>query len=46
MARHYFTKNQIAKTKVKILKKKLTETLIKLKEKDNLDFLVEASLVV
>ena len=43
MARHYFTGNQIAKVKVKNLKKKLKEILIKIKEKDNLDFIDKAS---
>ena len=46
MARHYFMRNQIAKIKVKNLKKKLKETLIKLKEKDNLDLLDDASLAI
>ena len=46
MARHYFTRNQIAKVRVKNLRKKLKETLIKLKEKYNLDLLAEASLAI
>ena len=46
MTRHYFTRNQIAKVRVKNLRKKLKETLIKLKEKDNLDLLAEDSLDV
>ena len=44
MVRHYFTRNKIAKVRVKNLRKKLKETLIKIKEKDNLDLLAEASL--
>ena len=35
MARHYFTRNQIAKVRVKNLNKKLKETLIKPKEVDS-----------
>ena len=46
MARHYFTRNQIAKVRVKNLRKKLKETLIKLKEKYSLEFIVEAPLFV
>lgn len=46
MARHYFTRNQICKIRVRSMKRKLKKTLIKLKKKDNLDFLVEDSLVV
>ena len=41
-----FSRNQIAKVRVKNLRKKLKETLIKLKEKDKLDLLAEASLPI
>ena len=46
MATHYFTKNWISKIRVGNMKKKLKKTLIKLKKRDNLDLLVDASLVV
>ena len=46
MANHYCTKNKISQIGLKQVKYKLKEAQMKLKEKDNLDLLVEASTVV
>jgi hypothetical protein len=46
MARHYFTRNLICKIRVKNMKKRLRKTLKKLKRRDSLDILVDASLIV
>lgn len=45
MATHYYIENQVYKVKVKQLKEKLKETLIKQKEKGNFDILDYASLI-
>jgi len=45
MASHYYTKNMTMKVKVKKMKTRLNETLIKQKGKEKLDFLVDVSLI-
>lgn len=45
MATHYYTRNMIAKVKVKQLKEKLNETLIKKTGKETLYLLADASLI-
>jgi len=39
---HYYTKNWINNIKVRNLKKKLKKTLIKLRKRDNPDFISDA----
>lgn len=46
MARHYYVRNMVCKIRVKNMKRKLKKNLRKLKKRDNLDFLVDSSLVV
>jgi len=46
MERHYYARNIVFKARVKNMKKKLKRTLRKLKRRDNLDLLEDASLVV
>lgn len=45
-ARHYYTRNCICKIRVRKMKRRLKKTLIKLKNRDKLDFLDDASLIV
>ena len=45
MAMHYCTRNNIFQIRIKKLKKKLKQTLMRKKEKDKLDLLDEASLI-
>jgi len=45
MARHYYTRHWIIQIRVKNLKRKLRKTLIKLRKTNNLDLLVNASLI-
>ena len=42
---HYYTRNQVAKVKIKQLKEKPKETLISQEEQGKLDFLVDASII-
>jgi len=46
MRRHYYARNIVCKVRVKNMKKKLKRTLRKIKKRDNLDLLDDASLVV
>ena len=45
MAIHYYTRNRVAKVKIKLLKEELKETLISLEEKSKLDFISYASMI-
>ena len=45
MAMHYYTRNKVSQIRIKQLKKKLKKTLMRQKEKDKIDMLVEASLI-
>lgn len=46
MARHYYARNMVCKVRVKNMKKKLKRAIRKLKKRDNLELLVDASFVV
>jgi hypothetical protein len=43
MAMHYYTRNRVSQVRIKQLKKRLKETLMRQKEKDKLGLLTEAS---
>ena len=45
MARHYYARNMVCKVRVNNMEKKLKKTLRKLKNKDIMDLIVDASLV-
>jgi len=45
MDAHYYTRNMILKVKVKQMKARLNETLIKKKGKEKLDLLVDVSVI-
>ena len=45
MARHYYARNMVSRVKVKNMNRKLKKALKKLKKRDNLNLLADASLV-
>jgi hypothetical protein len=45
MAMHYYTRNKVFQIRIKQVKKKLKQTLMRQKEKEKLDLLAEASLM-
>jgi hypothetical protein len=45
MAMHYYTRNKVFQIRIKQVKKKLKQTLMRQKEKEKLDLLDEASLM-
>ena len=46
MVRHYSTRNMFSHIRVRNMKNRLSQTLMKLRKRDNLDILSNASLIV